>query len=88
MREPGDATECPSLPGTAAANPALVAGGWELRFMADPPRCAEALELYRQLGFEVRAEPVSPEQLGPDCEGCQVVVYRSYSLLYTRRPAR
>jgi hypothetical protein len=69
-----------------AGDPALLAAGWERRFIADRRRAEEALELYRGLGFEVRAEPVGPELLGDDCSDCQLVVQRWFVMIYTRRP--
>jgi hypothetical protein len=78
------ARNCPPSGGALGADPRLVAEGWEARFLADPARCEEAVTLYRELGFEVRAEPVPAEQLGPYCVGCQVAVCRGYNLIYTR----
>ncbi len=82
-----DALNCPLPTGNPGADPRLVADGWEARFLADPARCEEATTLYRDLGFEVRAEPVPAEQLGPYCEGCQAVVCHVYNMIYTRRRA-
>jgi len=84
---PGDRhLDCPPFPVVEAAptDPALVAAGWQPRFLADAARGAEAAELYRALGFDVRAEPVPPDVLGAYCEGCQVAVCQSFALLYTR----
>ncbi|RIL12470.1 hypothetical protein DCC79_01435 [bacterium] len=91
----GDGVPEPGSPGAAAcptgssqpADPDLVAAGWELRFLADAGRAAEARALYTSLGFEVRAEAVVAERLGAYCEGCQVAICLSHTLLYTRRPA-
>ncbi|MEJ2264961.1 MAG: hypothetical protein P8X95_16065 [Anaerolineales bacterium] len=60
-------------------NPELVAQG------ADPVRAKESIDLYESLGFEVRAEPVKPSELGDDCTDCQLVVCFSYVTLYTRK---
>jgi hypothetical protein len=68
-------------------DPALVAEGWERRFIADPFRAKEALELYAQLGYEVRAEPVRPVELGGDCEDCRVVTLFQFKTIYTRKKA-
>jgi hypothetical protein len=67
-----------------APDPALTAEGWERRFIADPRRAREATDLYTQLGFEVRAEPLSPEELGDDCSDCQLVLL-GFRTIYTRR---
>lgn len=69
-----------------AGDPTLLAAGWERRFVADRRRAEEALELYRTLGFEVRAEPVAPELIGDECSDCQLVVQRWFVMIYTRRP--
>lgn len=88
---PGDAEQCAprslplSLPEyTRPPRPERVAAGWERRFMADSTRLAEFVELYTQLGFEVETEPVQPDEIGPDCEGCQLLMCRQFVTLYTR----
>ncbi len=67
------------------ADPALVAEGWERRFTADEARAKEAMELYCQLGYEVRAEPVRPEEMHDDCDDCQSVVAFHFQTIYTRK---
>ena len=69
------------------ADPALVAEGWERRFTADAQRTEEAVELYRQLGFEVRAEPVRAEEAGHDCEDCGSLMVVEFKTIYTRKKA-
>lgn len=66
-------------------DPALVAEGWERRFTADEQRAKEAMELYSQLGYEVRAEPVRPEELHDDCLDCRTVVSFHFHTIYTRK---
>ena len=66
-------------------DPALVAEGWERRFTADEQRAKEAMELYRQLGYEVRAEPVRPEELQDDCVDCRTVVSFHFQTIYTKK---
>jgi hypothetical protein len=66
-------------------DPALVAEGWERRFTADEQRAKEAVELYTQLGYEVRAKPVRPEELHDDCQDCRTVVSFHFLAIYTRR---
>lgn len=65
-------------------NPRLTAAGWERRFMADGARLAEYVELYTTLGFEVLHEPVAPEEIGPECSDCRLIICRQYVTLYTR----
>jgi len=66
-------------------DPALVAEGWERRFTADAQRAQEAIELYTQLGYEVRAESLLPEQFMGECEGCHSLVISMYKTIYTRK---
>lgn len=66
-------------------DPSLIARGWERRFIADEQRAREAMELYSQLGYEVRAEPVLPEELPDDCENCKTVVSFYFQTIYTRK---
>jgi hypothetical protein len=69
-----------------APDPQRIADGWERRFIADGPRADEMIALYRELGFEVAADPVRPEQLGDDCQDCQVLILLEFKTIYTRRP--
>jgi len=79
--EPGAA---PRLDRERPGDPALVAAGWERRFLADGGRVEEFVELYRSMGFEVRVETVWPAELGPECESCRLVICREFVTLYTR----
>jgi hypothetical protein len=76
----------------------LVLEGWERRFIAGEPRLSEAAALYREVGFEVRLEPL-PQK--PECSHCVGVgegesgecrvcfegVEKQYKIIYTR-PAK
>jgi hypothetical protein len=66
-------------------NPALLAEGWERRFIADARQAQESMELYSQLGFEVLAEPVQSSEMGEDCEDCRVLVLLQFKTIYTRK---
>jgi hypothetical protein len=65
----------------------LIAEGWTRRYLADPIRAREAVELYRSLGYEVRAARLTPADLEPSCRDCAPVICRSYVLIYTRKMA-
>lgn len=65
-------------------DPARVAAGWQRRFITDATRSEEMLGLYRELGYEVCADPVKPEELLDDCQGCRVVVESQFVTIYTR----
>jgi hypothetical protein len=67
------------------AAPALVAEGWERRFTADAQRAEEVIELYSQLGYEVRAEPVHTEELVDGCGDCHSLIVSKFKTIYTRR---
>jgi hypothetical protein len=67
------------------ANPELTAAGWTRRYLADPIRAKEAIELYSSLGYEVRAEKLTPQDFGVNCDGCPAVVCEAYVMIYTRR---
>lgn len=69
-------------------DPARVAAGWERRFITDAARSKEMLELYRELGYEVCADPVRPEELLDDCQGCAVVAESQFVTIYTRDKRR
>jgi hypothetical protein len=69
-----------------APDPARVAQGWERRFIADGARCDEAMRLYAELGFEVCADPLTPEQLAGECEECRLLMELQFRTIYTRRP--
>jgi hypothetical protein len=60
--------------------------GWERRFIADPQRAQEAIEIYREAGFEVRVEPAVPDDLREECESCWLVTGGYFRIVYTRRP--
>ena len=65
-----------------------LAAGWEFRFVAEGTRADEMVELYRQLGFEVSADPVRSEAVGAaeaDCAACRAVAVGRFTAIYTRR---
>jgi hypothetical protein len=66
-------------------DPARIADGWERRFIADAQRAQEAMDLYSQLGYEVCADSVSPEEVGEDCGDCQLLAALQFKIIYTRR---
>ena len=68
-----------------APDPKRVAEGWERRFIADRQRAAEAIALYEELGFEVVADPLKREDLGDDCDDCQLAALLGFTTIYTRR---
>jgi hypothetical protein len=77
----------PLMPVERPPDPALVAAGWERRFMADGLRLREYTELYESMGYEVRAEQVKPEEISDQCSDCRLLICRQFLTLYTRRRA-
>lgn len=64
------------------------AAGWEFRFVAEGLRAREMVQLYRELGFEVAADPVAEEDIGeagPHCDACRSVAADRFLAIYTRR---
>ncbi len=59
--------------------------GWTRQFTADEPRLTEAVEEYRELGFEVLLEPVDPGEMDGECASCLMAACDKYKIIYTRR---
>ncbi len=70
------------------ADPKLVAEGWVRRFLADPVRVGETVELYTSLGYEVKVEKFTPTDFSRECHACAEEVCKSYVLIYTRKISR
>lgn len=70
------------------ADPELAAQGWQRRFMANAGRAREARELYGEMGFEVRLEPIKMSQLSEVCGDCRVATCLAYVNVYTRKIKR
>jgi hypothetical protein len=68
-------------------DPQRIADGWERRFIADGARAEEAVALYQELGYEVVADDVSPDDLPEGCEACRLVAMLKFKSIYTRRPS-
>jgi hypothetical protein len=66
-------------------DPTRLAAGWERRFIADAARADEAMELYRDLGYEVCADPVRAEELDEECTDCRLLATLKFVTIYTRR---
>lgn len=67
-------------------DPALVAEGWERRFLGDAARVQEAADLYRELGFEVKVVPLDTEELAAECQDCYLAGLANFQTVYVRRP--
>ncbi len=67
------------------ADPTLVAKGWTRRFLAEPSRAREAVELYSSLGYEVKAQKLQPSDLPAQCGACASTLCRDFVMIYTRK---
>ncbi|MFQ5601034.1 MAG: hypothetical protein ACE5G2_10845 [Candidatus Krumholzibacteriia bacterium] len=61
----------------------LLAQGWERRFVYDEPRLSEAVETYRELGFEVVLLPIAADD--SQCTECMQQEPDRYRVIYTRK---
>jgi len=64
--------------------------GWNRRMVASEPRLSDMVEIYESLGFEVRVEPVGPDDPYWEEEGCTVCLEDPSAkdllkVVYTRR---
>jgi hypothetical protein len=55
-------------------DPARLADGWERRFIAEARRAEE-----------VCADPVRAEELGEECDDCQLLAALQFRMIYTRK---
>jgi hypothetical protein len=56
--------------------------GWEKRFTTDEPRLSEAVEQYKEIGFEVLLEPVDISS--EECASCMGAMAERLKTIYTR----
>ncbi|HWO88991.1 MAG TPA: hypothetical protein VNL98_07565, partial [Gemmatimonadales bacterium] len=61
-------------------------GVWERRFIAAPPQLDAVVQLYRQLGFEVRLDRITQDELDDHCNDCHLALHL-FRAIYVRRPA-
>ncbi|MHC4135876.1 MAG: hypothetical protein ACYS0K_12920 [Planctomycetota bacterium] len=64
--------------------------GWERRTVAQEPRLGELVKLYEELGFEVRLDPLDPNDPACNDKGCTLCfddpeVLAATKVIYTRR---
>ncbi len=59
--------------------------GWARQFVTDEPRLSEAVELYESLGYEVRLEPTSFEEVNQICKNCLESDCDKYKTIYIKR---
>ncbi len=59
--------------------------GWQRQFTTDEPRLSEAVEFYRELGYEVRLEVPTEEEVLGNCGVCFEGTLDNYKTIYTRQ---
>lgn len=66
----------------------LEAQGWLRQTTYDEPRLGELVDMYEELGYEVRLEPFEPDD-EPECSECMKLQRDLYKTIYIRkRPPR
>lgn len=68
-------------------DPLRIEAGWQHRFVAEGQRAEEMIRLYRELGFDVAADPVLTGHDPDECSVCFGTTGESYRAIYTRRLA-
>jgi hypothetical protein len=58
--------------------------GWMRRSAASEPRLGEIVALYRELGYEVRLEPLDEEEQNGACSVCFGEDPSRFQVVYTR----
>ena len=59
--------------------------GWVRQFVTDEPRLSEAVELYREIGYEVRLEEATFEEINQLCKNCLQSDCNKYKTIYIRK---
>jgi hypothetical protein len=66
--------------------------GWTRQFVANEPRLSEAVELYKETGYEVHLEPIPPKgnpsdlpMMGSECTTCFEGTEDQYRIIFTRQ---
>ena len=67
------------------AEPALLEAGWTRRFMVEPSRAEESVELYERMGLEVLLAAPAPQGFAEACQGCAKAACTAYLVVYTRQ---
>jgi len=57
---------------------------WERGFTVEENRVAEYVELYESIGYEVRVEPATPDEM-EDCQVCFKVDFNNLRTIYIKR---
>ena len=63
---------------------ALIKEGWERRSILDEPRLSEVVQLYKDLGLEVKVVDLTPEMVAEGCDTCLVGGLERYKVVYIK----
>lgn len=58
---------------------------WVRRNTSDEPRLSELVEMYEELGFEVKLKDFDSGNLPEDCSECMAACPEKYKVIYTRK---
>ncbi len=59
---------------------------WIKRNVVEEPRLSELVDLYKELGFEVKLESYQPGcDMPEDCNSCMMENLEKYKVIYTRK---
>jgi hypothetical protein len=81
--DPGGPRSSVSGGASGVTDTELLRDGWEACFVADEPRLSEAVETYREIGFDVRLQPVRLD--GEACTDCMRCEPGRFQMIYVRR---
>ena len=68
-----------------AGKDALERDGWLKRSILDEPRLSEVVEMYKEIGLEVKVVDAKPENVD-GCTVCLDGTPQKYKVVYTREP--
>ncbi len=63
--------------------PVIKEEGWDRQFTVEENRVNEYVELYESIGYEVRVEPATPNEM-EECQVCFKVEFDNLRTIYTR----
>ncbi len=59
--------------------------GWIRQFVTDEPRLSEAVDLYRELGYEIHLEDATMDEVNQICANCLPADCRNYKIIFIRK---
>ncbi len=62
----------------------LIKQGWQRQSTLDEPRLSEAIDIYKEIGYEVHLEPFHAED-EKECTECMLSTPGKYFSIYTKK---